>query len=43
MRQIRRMGEDIDDDEQQVKFDELRRALDAAFTRLTREAAGGAS
>ena len=43
MRRIRRMGEDIDDDEQQVKFDELRRALDAAFTRLTREAAAGAS
>jgi len=43
MRRIRRMGEDIDDDEPQVKFDELRRALDAAFTRLTREAAAGAS
>jgi len=34
------MGEDIDGDEQQEKFDELRRDLDAAFTRLTREAAG---
>jgi len=43
MRQIRRMGEDIDNDEQQEKFDELRRALDAAFTGLIREAAGGAS
>jgi V/A-type H+-transporting ATPase subunit A len=42
MRQIRRMGEDIDGDEQQEKFDELRRDLDAAFTRLTREAAGDA-
>jgi hypothetical protein len=43
LRQIRRMGEDIDGDEQQEKFDELRRVLDAAFTRLTREAAGDAS
>ena len=42
MRRIRRMGEDIDEDEQLEQFDELRRDLDAAFTRLTREAAGGA-
>jgi len=43
MRRIRRMGEDIDGDKLQEKIDELRRDLDAAFTRLTREAAGDAS
>ena len=41
VRKLRRMGEDIDEDEQQEKIDELRRELDAAFTRMTRELAGG--
>jgi len=42
MRRLRRMGEDINEDGQQEKMDELRRDLDAAFTRMTREAAGDA-
>jgi len=42
MRRIRRMGEDIEEEQQQEKFDELRRDLDDAFTRLHREAAGDA-
>jgi V/A-type H+/Na+-transporting ATPase subunit A len=42
MRRLRRMGEDIDEDGQQEKMDELRLDLDAAFTRMTREAAGDA-
>ena len=42
MRRLRRMGEDIDEDEQQDSMDELRRDMDAAFTRLTREAAADA-
>jgi V/A-type H+-transporting ATPase subunit A len=41
-RQLRRMGEDIDEDEQPEKFDELRRDLEAAFTRLSRERAADA-
>ncbi len=42
MRQLRRMGEDIGGDEQPEQFEALRRALDAAFTQLMREAGADA-
>jgi V/A-type H+-transporting ATPase subunit A len=42
MRQLRRMGEDIDEEEQPAKFDELRRDLESAFTQLSRETAADA-
>ena len=42
MRRIRRMGEDIDEDEQQEEMDALRGDLESTFTRMTREAAGDA-
>jgi hypothetical protein len=36
MRRLRRMGEEIDDDNLD-KFEQLRQALDAAFTALVKE------